>query len=188
MGGAPALVLNLIQRAAQPGGGAQWLENNIEGIARGTVQCYSAVGMSEMEVQAAALMYLPYPQIRDVWTDPAGNQYCLPSASWQIEGTYNVGCFFPAAGAAAVLANGWAQMQVMPSPTVMMSAIWKLAFIQAEGLLILPAFVIAAQMAVCITVLGAGKGERRWFSAVQEWTRVSLPRPDSSQFVRAAVA
>eukprot|EP00971_Amphidinium_carterae_P207159 4109894-Amphidinium_carterae.2 len=61
--------------------------------------------MSEAEEQAAGLLYQPYPQVREVWTDGVGQQFCLPSASWQIEGTYAVGCFYPNAGPAAILVN-----------------------------------------------------------------------------------
>lgn len=58
---------------------------------------------------------------------------------------------------------------------VMMSAMWKYAFLASEGPSVFVAFVIAAQLACGVTV-------------VDEWATLTLPRPDTSQWLRSAIA
>ena len=180
--GAPPLVLNVNTRSAVPGAGSQWLETNAPLIARGDAYFFSGVSMTELEVRAASLMYLPYPQVYPQWLDGNGAAYALPSSMLRIGGSYEVGTSFPSAPAAIVMAGGWAQMAATPAASTVMSAMWK-----SEGPLVLVGFVKAAQMALGITLVTAAN-TRRWFTAVQEWRYLTLPRPDTSQFLRTAIA
>ena len=177
--GAPGIVCHTCTRAPVAGAGSAWLENNAAAVARGDAYFFSAASMTASEVRAVAALYQPFPQVYPNWQDGTGRAYALPCSMLRIAGSYDVGCFFPLATPAVVLAGGFAQMAQPPEARVMMSGMWKLAFNNAEGPLILVAFVIAAQMAC---------GVRRWFTSAQEWRHLTLPRPDSSQFLRGAIA
>jgi len=185
--GAPAIVLNVCTRSAVPGAGSLWLEQNAPLVARGDAYFFTGVNMTESEVRAIGLLFQPYPQAFPQWLDPNGNAYVLPSSMLRIGGSYLVGTFFPQAPAGIIVAGGWAQVTNGPDPGVMQSAMWKNAFLRSEGPLVLVAFVIASQMAFGVMLVSA-LNTRRWFTAVQEWRELTLPRPDKCQFLRTAVA
>jgi hypothetical protein len=186
--GQPIISMNWVGRASLPGASAAWLENNAPDIARGVKDIVTAVNMSPDEAQALMWMFNPWPLCRPTYIDPTGNAFTVPVAALEIFGKWEVGCFYPDASPAIQLAGGWNPMTRAPQARVMMSAMWKMAFLTYEGPLLLVAFIIACQMACVVTVFHLASNNRRIFTAVQSWATLTLPPADTSQFLRAAVA
>ena len=122
----------------------------------------SGVSMADNEVRAASLMLLQYLQEFPQWldSDASRDAYALPSSMLRIAVSYELGTFFPAVLAAVVVAGGWAQMGVGPRTTMMMGAMWKHAFMASEHPRILVGFVIAAQVALGVTLVIAANSRR----------------------------